>query len=40
MKNMFGSPDYDGYVYNYKQKAMIKKESAIMILNLSYKIEL
>lgn len=39
MKNMFGSTDYDGYVYNYKQKAMVKKESAIMIPNLSYKIE-
>lgn len=39
MKNMFGSKEYDGYVYNYKQQAMVKKESAIMIPNLSYKIE-
>ncbi|MEP1094029.1 MAG: prevent-host-death protein, partial [Cyclobacteriaceae bacterium] len=39
MKNMAGTPEFDGYVYNYKQDAMIKKESAIMIPNLSYKIE-
>jgi hypothetical protein len=39
LKNMAGSPEYDGYVYNYKKDAMIKKQSAIMIPNLSYKIE-
>ena len=39
MKNMIGSPDYDGYQYNYKLHAMEKRETAIMIPNLSYKIE-
>lgn len=39
MKNMFGSADYDGYEYNYKQNAMIETTSAISIPNLSYKIE-
>ncbi|MEO9483895.1 MAG: carboxypeptidase-like regulatory domain-containing protein [Ekhidna sp.] len=39
MKNMVGSPEFDGYAYNYQQNAMIEKESTIMIPNLSYKIE-
>lgn len=39
MKNMAGTPEFDGYVYNYKQDAMIRKESVVMIPNLSYKIE-
>lgn len=39
MKNMVGSPEFDGYAYNYQQNAMVKKESTIMIPNLSYKIE-
>lgn len=39
MKNMAGTPEFDGYVYNYQQNAMIKKESVIMVPNLSYKIE-
>jgi hypothetical protein len=39
MKNMVGSPEFEGYAYNHKQDAMIRKESAIMIPNLSYKIE-
>lgn len=39
IKNLLGSPDFDGYRYNYKQQTMVKQESAIMIPNLSYKIE-
>lgn len=39
MKNMFGSPDYDGYEYNYQTNAMVESTSAIAIPNLSYKIE-
>lgn len=38
-KNMIGSQDYDGYVYNYKQQAMVKKSSSLVIPNISYKIE-
>ncbi|MCE7996102.1 MAG: TonB-dependent receptor [Roseivirga sp.] len=38
-KNLIGSQDYDGYVYNYKQQAMVKKTSSLMIPNISYKIE-
>jgi len=38
-KNLMGSQDYDGYVYNYKQQAMVKKSSSLMIPNISYKIE-
>ncbi|MEO9967340.1 MAG: carboxypeptidase-like regulatory domain-containing protein [Reichenbachiella sp.] len=39
MKNMLGSPDYDGFEYNYREHAMLEKTSAISIPNLSYKIE-
>ncbi|MEQ9288539.1 MAG: carboxypeptidase-like regulatory domain-containing protein [Cyclobacteriaceae bacterium] len=39
IKNLLGSPDFDGYLYNYKQQTMVKQESAIVIPNLSYKIE-
>lgn len=39
MKNMFGSPDYDGYIYNYQTHAMEESQTSIMIPNLSYKIE-
>ena len=39
MKNMLGSPDYDGYQYNYQSNSMVETTSAIAIPNLSYKIE-
>ncbi len=39
MKNMMGSPDYDGYLYNYQTNMMEETKTAIMIPNLSYKIE-
>jgi hypothetical protein len=39
IKNMAGSPDYDGYEYNYKENSMIERSTSTMIPNLSYKIE-
>lgn len=39
IKNLMGSPDYGGYVYNYQTNTMQENQVSFMIPNLSYKIE-
>ena len=37
--NLLGTKEYFGYVYNYKTKEIERDEFAVMVPNLSYKIE-
>ncbi len=39
VKNILGSPDFDGYEYNFKSRTIEATESVVVIPSLSYKIE-
>ncbi len=39
VKNLFGSPTYEGFDYNYKSKSIQRTESKAIVPSISYKIE-
>ncbi|HEY4786278.1 MAG TPA: prevent-host-death protein, partial [Bacteroidales bacterium] len=39
VKNALGSPNYDGFSYNYRTRTIGKEEDVIVLPILSYKIE-
>jgi hypothetical protein len=39
VKNMLGSPNDYGYIYNYKEKNLKRDKMVIVLPSISYKIE-